>query len=276
MRKLIISTMLIFMFSTLTFSQKNDSGEQKPKSDTACFDFGGTRILCLKLPKVRGINKEEDDDDTTKEDNGSRFFLMDLGLNTYLYNNSISLPKGKELLNVDLIRSRTFSLLFYKQAINLYHENLRFVFGIGLDYNNYVFDNNTQLILDKDSIRPVNDPFQKYTKSKLATIFWNAPLGIRVEGNHSKKKKGLRLEAGFNLSYFYSAHTKRTIDEKNYENQIKEWDKFHIKKIRYGPYIRAGYRSLEFFANYSLTPLFYINSGPKVLPFSFGIAINGF
>ncbi|MFW5974790.1 MAG: hypothetical protein ACOCQ6_01140, partial [Bacteroidota bacterium] len=58
--------------------------------------------------------------------------------------------------------------------------------------------------------------------------------------------------------------------------KIKEKDLDNTNSLRYGPTIRLGYKWIDLFAYYSLTPAFEENKGPEMYPVSIGISVVKF
>src|SRR3989338_5626666 len=139
--QVVIAFLLGIVISQMSIAQeKSDKKDQ----DTAVIDFGGTRILiCKNICDTASSGKENEDDDEIDE---TQFFLMDLGINGYLYNRKLTMPDEYKNMNVDLARSRYFDIQFITQGINIYNQQLYLLLGIGMSFNNYVFDENIVLV----------------------------------------------------------------------------------------------------------------------------------
>jgi len=82
------------------------------------------------------MHKKDDEEKEVKLVETSTF-VMDLGLNAFVNGSTVEMPEGYEGMNLDKIRSINFHLGVFQQGLNLYKGHLRFVYGLGIEYNNY-------------------------------------------------------------------------------------------------------------------------------------------
>ena len=66
------------------------------------------------------------------------------------------------------------------------------------------------------------------------------------------------------------------ITQKYSGTKSKDKSDFQIPGLKYGFTARIGYRFIQLFANYDMTPLFKENRGPQVFPVSAGLTLISF
>jgi hypothetical protein len=72
-----------------------------------------------------------------------------------------------------------------------------------------------------------------------------------------------------------TSHTKIKY-RKEQKEKLKVPDHYSLQDFKYGLMFRTGYRWINVFATYELTPLFKNDKGPHLTPFTFGITLISF
>lgn len=149
------------------------------------------------------------------------------------------------------------------------------VTGLGIEWNNYCFDNNN--CIGKDSlgdIIPVYPPVgASYTKTKLNTTYLTLPL--LLEFQFGPEKKGfISLGAIGGLKIYSNTKTKYYLEGEKEKNRVK--GDFSLSPVRYALTVRLGYKFVKFYVNYEMTPLFTKNTNPEVYPINVGLILCSF
>lgn len=118
-----------------------------------------------------------------------------------------------------------------------------------------------------------------YKKTKLATVFLEAPIEFRFSSN-PLTGKGIKAAIGVKVGTLINAHTRnvKLQDRNNKELNdfvMKESSKTFFNKNRLSVMGRVGYGHITLYSSYSLTPVFRDGAGPVVRPFSIGITLSG-
>ena len=113
---------------------------------------------------------------------------IELGFNNYLTSqNSLVLPADIDYMTLHSGKSMNFNINFSQLSLGL-TRHIGFVTGLGLNWNNYRFDGNNNIIKGTDGIIEELDPGSNLEKSKLATLFLTLPLMLElqlpIENNH--------------------------------------------------------------------------------------------
>lgn len=151
--------------------------------------------------------------------------------------------------------------------------------GIGSDHIGFT-KTNLGIKENTSSIHFTNVPdTNHYKKTKLATVYLEAPVELRFSAN-PETGKGVKAALGVKVGTLLNAHTRNTKLEDKSGNLLndyvmKESSKRFFNKTRISGTARLGYGHFTLYGSYQLTPLFKDGSGPEVRPFSIGITLSG-
>ncbi len=151
--------------------------------------------------------------------------------------------------------------------------------GIGSDH--IVFSKTYIGIRDRvSSIHFTNvSDTNNYKKTKLATVYFEAPLELRYSSN-PLTGNGFKLALGVKVGTMLNAHTRNTKYETktggSLDNHVlKESSKQFFNRNRLCLIGRVGYGHFSIFGSYQVSSLFKTNAGPDVKPYSIGITLSG-
>lgn len=201
---------------------------------------------------------------------------VDFGFNSFL-NKDYSAYEN-EFMENDVFRSNTTYVNLIQQSIGFQHNKntIGLVTGLGIYFQSYRLDKNTSIErLPNDKIVPQYLYFDDNQKSKLSLVSLMLPVLVEFQIPINHYENRLYFSAGPYLAYRLSSQTKikyRT-DKKQ---KLKVPDHYSLYNWKYGMMIRAGYRWINVFAIYEITPLFKENKGPVLTPFTFGFTLLRF
>lgn len=201
---------------------------------------------------------------------------IDFGFNAFL-NDDYS-GYEYDFMKNDIFRSNSLYINIIQQSIALQHNRntIGLVTGIGLHFQSYRLDKNTTIErLPNDVIVPKELYFDDNQKSKLSIFSLNIPLlaEFQIPINHYDNR--MYISAGMYLGVRLSSHTKIKY-RKERKEKLKVPDHFSLQEFKYGIMVRTGYRWVNIFATYEITPLFKENKGPVLTPFTFGFTLLRF
>jgi len=243
----------------------------------------GLSILeSLEGPKL-SFKKYSDNDYLDEEDRDNRHARrrgrfrghwtgIELGFNNYATSaNSMVLPSDIDYMTLHSSKSTNFNINFTQLSLGL-TRHIGFVTGLGLNWNNYRFDGNNNIIKGDNGVIQEFDPGNNLEKSKLATLFLTLPFMLEfqvpVNSNH------LTIGAGPIGAIKLGSHTKMVFED---GHTIKSWGDFSLNMLRCGATARVGYGNFMIYGTYYKTPLFQIGKGPggvDLYPFEIGIALT--
>jgi len=199
---------------------------------------------------------------------------LDLGFNMLLGENfSDELPEGSDFLQLNVGRSMSFSLNFLQISLPIYKKQVGFVVGMGLKWNSYELKNDYTLRKADNGAISGEVSGLDYEKNKLSTLNLTLPLLFEMQFPANKK---FHLTAGVVGSLRLTSHYMReySIGEENF--MVSQRDNFSLSQLSYGLTVRFGYSFLNFYANYSLVPLFEKDKAPAVYPLTVGLTLLRF
>jgi len=198
---------------------------------------------------------------------------FELGLNNYVNKDfKTTLEPNDQLFELNPEKSWIFTLNFMEFNIP-FAKNVGLVTGMGTTWNNYHFRNNVNVFEDENGIivaEPENE--LNYSKSTLNLWYMSIPLIFEFQIPVDKSGHGIHMGFGAVASLKLTSKMKQKYDGTKH----KEKSDFQIPGFKYGFTARIGYRFIQLFANYDMTPLFKENRGPELFPVSAGIALISF
>jgi len=250
----------------------------KHKIDTTRLRIGGLEIVIKDRGDGNGdvdvfSHKEIDDDHSPSNDRiQTRYFMLDIGSNTYLSDGKFNLPNELNNMELDYGKSVNINLHLFRQRIGLIGKNLNFMYGLELTWNNYHFAEDITLIHDVDELTIVEENIN-FKKNAFSTTFLQVPVLLNIETNPNKLSRSFRLSAGVYGGVLLGARTKQKSSEKG---KVKIKDDFNLNKFRYGAIGQIGFGCVNFYVDYALNDLFKESQGPELTPISIGFSLVPF
>jgi hypothetical protein len=284
MNLLLKQTLILFtslLISTLSYSQIDqntsfdfqnipmfESQDTIIIQDSTVTDSNGTRKTTYKI--VLG---------STKEDRDSNAFILtdwfqfDFGLTNFENGNGLGFTN--QYRDLDLHNGKTFhiNLAIVQQGVRLFTPKLRFVYGLGYEWNNYRFnDNAVRLEQGADNFTHFHDSSATgHKKSKLVAQYINVPLMLRYKPKLTGKFRSFKITAGVEVAYLVKSYTKTRLDGK----RDKEVGDYNIEPLKLSGVVRIGTDDLQIFGKYG-TEFFKSGEGPVMNPVSMGLTLFPF
>jgi hypothetical protein len=195
---------------------------------------------------------------------------IEFGFNNYLGpDKSIVLPEDINYMTLHSSKSTNFTINFAQLSLG-FSDHAGLVTGLGINWNNYKFDGNNNIVKGENGVIEELDPGAPLEKSKLATVYLTVPLlfefQIPVE-NHS-----LNLAVGPIGALKLDSHSKMVYQD---GNKVKSHGDFSLNITRYGFTARAGYGNFQLYGTYYMQPLFQTGKSPggyNLYPCEIGVA----
>ncbi|MDZ7777195.1 MAG: outer membrane beta-barrel protein [Bacteroidales bacterium] len=158
---------------------------------------------------------------------------------------------------------------------------LDFQIGAGIGIHN-LYHNNT---LDQDADGKTvmgaipdtlaNGGSTNVENAKFSFGYLDVPMEM-----HITTQSNLRAAIGFKVGLLINSLSKYKGDDFSSASgdqiKVKRKNLSNTNQLRYGPTLRLGYKWIDLFAYYSLTPVFEENKGPEMYPISIGISVVKF
>lgn len=198
---------------------------------------------------------------------------FELGLNNYMNSDfKTTLEPGDKLFELNPEQSWTFVLNFMQFSIP-FSKTTGLVTGMGTSWNNYHFRNNVNVYEDASG-RIIAEPETELNYSKNAMNLWYMSVPLLFEFQIPVSNSGYRIHMNFGVVGSLKL-TSKTV-QKYDGTKSKDKSDLQIPGLKYGFTARIGYRFIQLFANYDMTPLFKENRGPQVFPVSAGLTLISF
>lgn len=206
----------------------------------------------------------------------TKAFVMDLGLNNFINNGSLEMPADYQEMNLDKLRSVNFHLGIIQQGINLYQGKLRLVYGAGIEYNNYRFTDNIDLVKNSKPLAYTVNSDLDYKKNKLVSQYLTLPLMLNFKSNPRDEDKSLRVSAGVQFGYLIGSHIKQKWEDGKDSEKRKIRGDYQFADYRTGYVVQFGYGGFNLYGKYYPNSAFKADRGPEVSTASLGIVLTPF
>ena len=224
---------------------------------------------------------------------------VDFGWNGYVNSDhNMDFPSNLRYLDLNTPRSMTVNLNPVELNLNIAKNHFGLTSGLGLTFNNYYFSNSTLLIHDSSSLVAYELVDQNRNKAdmkvnKLTVLWLTLPVMFEYQTNSGIRWNSFHLSLGvvgglrlcsYTKQQFYSRYTTYYLqdDNGNYTGSVyvdnkatRTQSQYHLNPFKLDATVRIGWSFLNFFANYSVTPMFQKNQGPEVYPWAMGITLCG-
>jgi hypothetical protein len=247
----------------------------------------GVEILeTLEGPKLKFEKYTEDDDnvyDNRSYERGDwhsrhsgrfrgHWSGIEFGFNNYLTENgSTVMPADINYMTLHSGKSHNFNLNFTQQSFGI-TRFMGFVTGLGINWNNYRFDGDNNILKLPDGVIGVFDPGEQMEKTKLTTVYLTCPLLFELQ--IPSYSHHLNFAGGFIGAVKIGSHTKIIYEDGRKEKSSGD---FSLNILRIGPTARIGFENFQIYGTYYMTPLFKAGKEPgghKLYPFEIGIAFT--
>lgn len=221
-------------------------------------------------------DSDRDNEDHDRQRRRSRFrghwSGIELGFNNYSTSGiNQALPDNIDYMTLHSGKSTNFNINFSQISLGI-TRHIGFVTGLGLNWNNYRFDGNNNIVKGNNGVIEELDPGARLSKSKLATLFMTLPfmLEMQIRANHNNLSLGFGPIGAIKLG----SHTKMVFEN---GEKVKSNGDFSLNMLRYGATARVGYGNFQVYGTYYKTPLFQTGKGPAgvdLFPYEIGIALT--
>jgi len=260
-----------------TAVQQPDSVAAKEDSfNETSFKIGNKEVIIKENENdEESTGNDENEDDEWENVGGARNFEGHLGGFEFGFNSYASHKFGTTVDDADYdlntTKSTNFNIILPGLDLG-FCRRVGLVTSIGFNFSSYRFDNNVTLVKDADGSTVLADPGVDCEKSKLSTVYATVPLILEAQiplSDGNALNFGVGVIGGIKLG----SHTK-IVYENDGRQKDKVHDDFNLSLLRYGVTARAGYKMMQIYGTYYLSPLFETGKGPQLYPFEVGIALT--
>lgn len=259
---------LIQVETSGTASLKKASSEEVASAamDTTLLHVGSSKVMILSSKEIKERREEK-----RKKGFSGNWGGVEIGVNGWLNDNqNFDMPSGYGFLNLKYNRSIGVNLNLIEQSINLYKNRVGLVTGLGFTFNTYQFSRNISLLPAEKNVKALTDTID-FKRNRLKVTYLTLPLLLEAQAGKSSQ---FHISGGMIFGLRIGSHTRQVyeIDGATYRNRV--YDDFNLNPFRAEVSARAGWNSINIFANYSLTSLFKSSKDPDLYPFTVGVRLT--
>ena len=254
----------------------------KKKKITITSDKEGTSIDVKREGRKESSEFDNDDESDINFDFGKSRGNFDIhwsgfefGINNYLNKDfSMNLSEENSFMELNTSKSWNINLNFIEYDVPIIRENFGIGTGMGIEFNDYRFDNLSPIKKADDQI--ISDTSynnMNVEKAKLTTTYITVPILFEYQTPVGDDNKFF-ITAGIIGGIKIGSHTKIVYNEDGDRKKEKNRGDFYLSPLRYGYTLKMGYGFLKVFANYYETTLFQKEKGPELHPFTVGFNIS--
>lgn len=252
------------------------SAQDSTASRTDTIRVGGMIII----KKSNGSGKDQDvvisSEKKKKSSNlTTNWGIIDLGFANVIDNTNISAAQASGFLGAgfgeDQLDYRTKSInvniWFFMQRLNLAKRVVNLQYGLGLELNNYHFDDE-RVRINKNPTQFVLDPaLVDIKKNKLAADYVTVPMMLNFNFT-PKRKQGFGISAGISAGYLYSARQKF----KDNDDKTKVKDDFNLEKWKLSYIGELALGPVKLYGSYAMNNMW--ERGLDQTPYNVGIRLS--
>jgi hypothetical protein len=135
-------------------------------------------------------------------------------------------------------KSRNVNVWFFLQRINMIEHVVNLKYGLGLELNNYFFDDEQIRFQKNPTLITMDTALKDAKKNKLAVDYLTVPLMLNFNFTPNRNE-GFGFSAGISGGFMYSARqkTKMDGDKDKLKNDfdLKRWKLSYIGELNLGP-----------------------------------------
>jgi hypothetical protein len=224
---------------------------------------------------------------------------FDLGWNGYVNSDfNMNFPSYQNYMELNTARSMMVNINPFELNVNIANNKFGFTTGLGFQMSNYFFNRSYALYGDLDTLAA----FRLYDasgnivttqKNKLYESWLTLPLLLEVQTNPKCKISSFHFTFGvigglklcsyqkqvltsYDKILYLETESGRVVSSFDAEKPVhREKDQFFLNPFKVDATVRVGWSFLNFFATYSLTPMFQKDKGPELYPWTAGITLLG-
>jgi len=134
-------------------------------------------------------------------------------------------------------KSRNVNIWFFMQRLNLIKHVVNLKYGLGLELNNYFFDDESIRFQKNPTLVVMDNALKGAKKNKLAADYLTVPLMVNFNFT-PERRNGFGFSAGISAGYLYSARQKvKFSDDKvkvHNDFDLQDWKLSYVGEINLG------------------------------------------
>lgn len=274
----LLATAALVLFGLNSYGQESDTSKiriGKKKYTVIVDDDKEVRILTDDDTSINIQDKREYKKHKPVRRMDGTWGGLELGLTNFINTDyKMELPADGQFMDLKVANSMEFNFNFAEKSLGIIRNYVGVVTGLGLQYQNYRFEDDFSLTKGENGIVPSPVDVDLY-KNRLSIWHLNLPLMMEFQIPVYGEGKRIKLAAGVigGLRIGSRQVQKFMVNDEKQKTKIR--DDFYLRNFNYGFTARVGYGDVAVFANYYPQTLFENCMGPEIYPVTFGIHFGG-
>ena len=269
MKKLIVA--IIALCGALPAFSQTDSSANEPRVDTI-------KVGDMIIIKKRGKNEDGKDQKDIIISNrhhypgsnvSTNWWIVDLGFANYndktnyssIQAQAFAPGSNKDRFNLRNGKSIDVNIWIFMQRLNVIKHVVNLKYGLGLELNNYRFDDESVHINKNPTLITFDET--GVHKNKLATDYVTVPLMLNFNFTPSRSKS-FGFSGGISAGYLYSSRQKINHSKLHGDFDLEKWKLSYIGELNLG--------IVKFYGSYAFKSMW--TKGLDQTPYNVGIRIG--
>lgn len=214
----------------------------------------------------------------TNENVSTNWWIVDLGFANFNDNSNYAAARsqgfidnnvGEDQFDLRTGKSVNVNIWAFMQKINVVKHVVNLKYGLGVELNNYRFDDKRVFFQENPTRVVLIDDLKEVKKNKLAADYVTVPMMLNFNFT-PKRERGFGLSAGVSAGYLYSARQKFKNDgdkDKNHDDfDLRKWKLSYIGEVNLGP--------VKLYGSYAFKSMW--EKGLDQTPYNFGLRFSRF
>ena len=275
-----IFTLCIALCTIVTgFAQTDTTGKQNtpPADDT--IRIGGMVIIRKAGSKDKEVIRDKEYKMRSRRGDkpsniSTNWWIMDLGFSNWndesnyaaaTLNGFVAPGIGEDQLQLRAGKSRNVNIWFFMQKLNIAKHVVNLKYGLGLELNNYSFEND-KIVFAKNPTY-ISQGTTEFKKVKLAADYLTVPIMLNFNFTPNRKN-GFGISGGISAGYLYSARykTKEGGDVKKVKSDfdLERFKLSYVGELALGP--------VKLYGSYAMKNMW--EKGLDMTPYNFGFRFS--
>jgi hypothetical protein len=247
-----IFTLMIILCTALTgFAQQDTTTRKSDEPDT--IKVGGMIIIRRHDGGRQVVRNRKDRDTTIPRRNYSKpsnistnWWILDLGFSNYndetnyasAATQAFAPGSDDESFKLKNFKSRNVNIWFFMQKLNVIEHVINLKYGLGLELNNYFFDDKRVHLSENPTIITLDPDYAELDKNKLSADYLTAPIMLNINFTPGRGR-GFGISGGVSAGYLYSSRQKIKDgghkDKTHDDFDLRKWKVSYIGELILGP-----------------------------------------
>lgn len=179
----------------------------------------------------------------------------------------VSTGFGKDQFDLRLGKSVNVNIWFFMQRLNLVKHVVNLKYGLGLELNNYRFENETVRFIKNPTMISLDNSLAGADKNKLALDYVTVPLMLNFNFTPGRAK-GFGFSAGVSAGLLYSARQKIKMND----NKSKTHDDFDLEKWKLSYIGELNLGPIRLYGSYAMNNMW--EKGLHQTPYNVGVRLS--